>query len=103
MKDVVKFYAASAFLLSLVAYGGAYELGIDTLNHPYTLRMAYNNPFSGATGFDIDLYLDEWETPKAPVPYYEFWDNPFAQTAQQMIAICAMLEQDVGLTCEFTR
>lgn len=101
--ELVKFYAVSLFFLSLIAYGGAYELGIDTLNHPYTLGMAYNNPFSGATGFDIELALDDWMAPKEPVPYHEFWENPFGQTAQQMVAICSMLEEEAGISCYYTR
>lgn len=39
---------------------------------------------------------DGWDTPKASVPYYWYWDNQLNQTAQQMIAIESMLEQELN-------
>lgn len=35
---------------------------------------------------------DSWNTPKAPVPYWEFWDCQWRQTAQQCVAIYSLLE-----------
>src|SRR5882757_1517565 len=37
---------------------------------------------------------DTWTTPKAPVPYIEYWDCPWKQTAQQCVAIISMLQQE---------
>ncbi len=39
---------------------------------------------------------DPWNTPKAPVPYVEYWDCPWRQTAQQCVAIYSMLQQELG-------
>lgn len=63
-------------------------------------RMAYNNPFSGARSIDLVLTPTSFNTRKASVPYYEFWNNRLGQTAQQMVAICAMLQQEFGLSCD---
>lgn len=36
---------------------------------------------------------DGWYSQKEPVPYYQFWDCPWQQTAQQCVAIESLLEQ----------
>jgi hypothetical protein len=38
---------------------------------------------------------DAWNTPKAPVPYYEYWDCPWKQTAQQCVAIYSLIQQEL--------
>ena len=59
------------------------------------IRHVDNNPFSGARGLDIHLARESFTTPKAPVPYYEYWDCPWKQTAQQCVAIISMLQQEL--------
>lgn len=50
---------------------------------------------SGARSFTIDLVREDFTTPKAPVPYWQFWDCPWRQTAQQCVAITSMLQQEL--------
>lgn len=38
---------------------------------------------------------DKWFTPKAPVPYAEFWNCRYRQTAQQCVAIESMLQGEL--------
>jgi hypothetical protein len=38
---------------------------------------------------------DDWSTPKAPVVYFQYWDCPWKQTAQQCVAITSMLQQEL--------
>ncbi len=40
--------------------------------------------------------------PVPPVPYYELWDNPLNQTAQQMVALCSMMEKEIDFSCDFS-
>src|SRR5258708_10205089 len=35
---------------------------------------------------------DSWNTSKAPVPYFEYWNCPWGQTAQQCVAIYSLLD-----------
>lgn len=78
----------TAMFLSQVLMGD-----FDAGRSNYT-RLVDNNPFSGARSFNIILDRDGF-TPKAPIPYYWYWDNNLNQTAQQYVAILSLLQEEL--------
>ena len=57
----------------------------------------YNcGPFGIDPGGDCPTSPAPWFSEKSPVPYAEYWDNDLNQTAQQYVAIMAMLQQELA-------
>lgn len=64
-------------------------------NPSYTRRVNTFN-IRAADNSTVVVPQDGWATPKAPIPYYWYWDNNLNQTAQQLIAILSMLDQELN-------
>lgn len=61
------------------------ELSLDT-KRVHTIHIHMSN--------DRTVVVEEdWYSQKPPIPYVEFWDCPWQQTAQQCVAIYSILDE----------
>lgn len=97
--DMMKFYVAVGSFLSLIAFGEVYTNAFDAYGHPYVVRMGYSSPIIRDTYAQLVVERDKFLEKKAPVPYYQFWNNKLGQTAQQMVAICYVLQKELRGDC----
>lgn len=67
----------------------------EYINADLDLGTRYINTYHFRVTDDRTMVVtkDEWYTYRTPVSYYQFWDCPWKQTAQQCVAIMSVIQQ----------